>query len=195
MAAKKPYLSELQLVEVKDRARWRKWLEKNHSVSPGIWLAIGKKGNAVSDLRYEEAIEEALAFGWIDGMAGRVDADRYKLLVTPRKPGSGWARTNKKRVERLLAEGRMTPAGLAAVELARENGSWTMLDDVEALVEPTDLTAALDADPGARQGWDALGASPRKMALYWIATAKRPETRADRIEQTVAAAAEGRAPR
>jgi uncharacterized protein YdeI (YjbR/CyaY-like superfamily) len=195
MSARKPPVSELPLVELKDRASWRAWLEKNHAVSPGVWLAIGKKGNPISDLGYEDAVEEALAFGWIDAKALRLDEHRYMGLMTPRKPGSGWARTNKERVERLTAEGLMAPAGLAAVERARENGSWTLLDDVEALVEPPDLSAALDAEPRARQGWGALGASARKVALYWIATAKRPQTRARRIEQTASAAAEGRPPR
>jgi uncharacterized protein YdeI (YjbR/CyaY-like superfamily) len=195
MTTKKPPLSDLPLVEPKDRASWRRWLEANHAASPGVWLAIGKKGNPVSGLSYDDAVEEALAFGWIDGKAQRLDENRYLGLMTPRKANSGWARTNKARVERLLAEGRMAPAGLAAIERARDNGSWTLLDDVEALVEPPDLAAALDAAPRARQGWSALGASARKITLYWIATAKRASTRATRIEQTVAAASEGRPPR
>jgi uncharacterized protein YdeI (YjbR/CyaY-like superfamily) len=192
MPARKPSLSELVLVEPRDREQWRHWLEANHAASPGVWLAVGKKGNPVSDLSYEEAIQEALAFGWIDGLTKRLDADRYRLLVTPRKPGSGWARTNKARVERLVAEGRMAPAGMAAVESARRNGSWTALDDVEALVEPPDLGQALDATPNARAGWGGLTASARKLGLYWIASAKRPQTRADRVRKTVEAAAEGR---
>ena len=125
----------------------------------------------------------------------RLDSDRFKQLLTPRKPRSIWARSNKERVERLIAAGLMTPAGLAVIERAKADGSWTTLDDVEALIIPEDLAVALCEVPGAAEGFSALGASARKMALYWIAEAKRPETRAKRIEQTVTAAAEGRPPR
>lgn len=188
-------LDELPLMEPGDRAAWRAWLAENHDASTGVWLAVGKKGNTVTALTYDDAVEEALCFGWIDSVVRRLDDDRFKQLFTPRKPASIWARSNKARVERLIAEGLMTEAGLAAIERAKANGSWTTLDDVEALVVPADLAVALCDVPGAAEGFEALSESSRKMALYWIAEAKRPETRAGRIEQTVAAAAQGRAPR
>jgi len=188
-------LDDLELVEPASRAAWRSWLAQHHATSSGVWLAIGKKGNSVTTLTYNDAVEEALCFGWIDSVVRRLDADRFMQLVTPRKPRSIWARSNKERVERLTAAGLITPAGLAVIERAKADGSWTTLDDVEAMIVPEDLAVALCEVSGAAEGFSALGASARKMALYWIAEAKRPETRAKRIEQTVTAAADGRSPR
>ena len=145
-------LADLPLVEVAGRAEWRAWLERNHSTSPGVWLAVGKKGNTRTTLTYDDAVEEALCFGWIDSVVNRLDADRFKQLLTPRKRGSAWARTNKERVERLVAQGLMTDAGLAAVEAAKADGSWHALDDVENLVVPGDLLAALAANTAAAEG-------------------------------------------
>ena len=117
-------------------------------------------------------MEEALCFGWIDSTVNRLDAHRFKQLFTPRKPGGTWARTNKERVERLIAAGLMTPAGLAPIEAAKADGSWTLLDDVEGLVVPEDLASALHASPAAERGFHDLPDSQKKMALYWIQTAK-----------------------
>lgn len=188
-------LDKLPLLEPTSRSQWRRWLERNHTTAPGVWLAVGKKGNSVTSLSYDGAVEEALCFGWIDSTVNRMDADRFKQLYTPRKPNSTWSRSNKDRVERLVEQGLMTPAGLAAIEIAKANGSWQILDDVEALVIPEDLAVALAEKPAAAEGFSALGESARKMALYWIASARRPETRAKRIAETVAAAAQGRGPR
>ena len=128
-------------------------------------------------------------------MANRLDDARYRQLMTPRKRGSAWAPSNKERVARLTEQGLLAPAGLAAVEAAKADGSWTILDDVEARVIPEDLALALAGDPAAETGFAALSASTQKQALYWIGSAKRPETRAKRIQETVAAAAENRPPR
>lgn len=187
-------LADLEFVEPGSREEWRAWLEEHHASSPGIWLAVGKKGNHVTSLDYEAAVEEALCFGWIDSTVHRLDADRFRQLFTPRRRGGTWSRPNKARVERLIAEGRMTPAGLAAIEAAKRDGSWTRLEDAENLVIPADLARELAEDPAAEQGFAAAPASQRSMALYWIATAKRPETRADRIRKVVQAASEGRTP-
>jgi uncharacterized protein YdeI (YjbR/CyaY-like superfamily) len=180
------------LLEPRDRAELHAWLEKNHSSSAGVRLAIGKKGNGVTSLTYEEAVREGLSFGWIDSAAGRLDVDRYTVVFTPRKPGSAWARTNKARVEELDAQGLMAPAGLASVRSAMADGSWTSLDDVEDLVVPRDLADALAARPEAETFFSALGPSPRKLALHRVASAKRQETRARRIAETVEDAAAGR---
>ena len=184
---------EPPILEVSGRAELRAWLDANAATSAGVRLAIGKKGNTATTLTYDDAVEEALNFGWIDSVAGRLDDARYTVHFTPRKPRGGWARTNKIRVERLIADGQMTPAGLAAIDAAKADGSWTLLDDVEDLIVPDDLAAALAGNPAAGRFWDGLGESPRKIALYRIASAKRPETRARRIAETVAEAAEGRA--
>jgi uncharacterized protein YdeI (YjbR/CyaY-like superfamily) len=184
-------LSKLPVIAPASRAEWRSWLEANHDSVDAIRLAIGKKSSRVPALAYDDAVEEALCFGWIDSTAGRLDEDRYTVLATPRKRGSVWSRPNKERVARLIAAGLMTPAGLAPIEAAKADGSWEALDTVEALEEPADLTAALDAEPAARAAFDAFPPGSRKLALYWIAQAKRPETRARRIAETVAAAARG----
>lgn len=137
---------------------------------------------------YEAAVEEALCFGWIDSTAGRVDEERSKLYFAQRKSGSGWAATNKARVERLLAAGRMAPAGLAAIERAKANGSWTLFDSVERLEVPADLAAALDARQPAAANYAAWPPSIRKQVLASLVLARRPETRITRIAKVVDAA-------
>jgi uncharacterized protein YdeI (YjbR/CyaY-like superfamily) len=186
-----PRLSDLELVEPADRSEWSGWLEANHSTSPGIWLAVGKKGNAKTALTYEEAVEEAVRFNWIDSTVHRLDTDRFKQLFTPRRPGSNWSKSNKTRVKKLAARGLLTQAALAAIEAAKADGSWNSLDDVEDLIVPDDLAAALDASPPAATHFAALPDSARKLALYWVASAKRPETRAKRIAETVRLATAG----
>ena len=177
-------------VEVTSRAEWREWLAANHADSPGIWLVTYKKAAGPERyVAYEEIVLEALAFGWIDGQARAVDAERSSQLLTPRKPRSGWSRPNKRRVEQLEAEGLMTDAGRRAIEVAKENGSWSALDDVENLIEPDELRAALDASPDARRHWEAFPPSAKKAILAWISTAKRPETRERRISEAVRLAA------
>lgn len=189
-----PRLDDLPRVEPASRAEFRAWLKRNADSSAGIWLAVGKKGNAVTTLFYDDAVEEALCFGWIDSTVRRRDADRYWQLYTPRRSGSIWARTNKARVERLVAAGLMTPAGLAVIERARADGSWMLAEDAEAGIVPDDLRDALTGTPRAADGFTALPESTRKQLIYWVTSAKRPATRADRISRTVEAAADGRAP-
>ena len=170
------------------RAEWRAWLEDNHGTSRGVWLVSWKKHTGNPAVAYEEAVEEALCFGWIDGVLNRVDEDRTMQYFAPRKPKSTWARSNKERVARLEAAGHMTDAGRAAVELARGNGSWESLDVIDSLVVPDDLAAALAARSGARDLFDASSESVRRSALAWVYQAKRPETRAARVEQIAAVA-------
>ena len=153
-----------------------------------------RKGSGRTGLTYDQAVEEALCFGWIDGKAAKLDDHRTMIRFTPRKPGSGWARTNKVRVERLLAEGLMAEPGLARIEEAKRDGSWTRLDAVEDLVVPDDLAAALADHPGARERWDDFPRSVRRAALEWIVQAKRAETRARRVDETARQAAQGERP-
>lgn len=176
------------------RAEWREWLARKHDTAPGVWVVTYKKGSGKPHLPYDELVEEALCFGWIDSRGNRLDAERSKLLVTPRKAGSGWSRMNKERIERLLANGLMTPAGLARIEAAKADGSWSALDEVEAMVVPADLDAALRADPDALAGWERFSPSVKKPLLFWILSAKRPETRVRRVAETVAGTKEGRNP-
>ncbi len=189
--AKRRAADNYERVEVVSRAAWRDWLAANHSSSPGIWLVTYKKAEGERHLPYDAVVEEALCFGWIDSVRRRVDRRRSQLLLTPRKRGSDWSRANKQRVERLEAAGLIEPPGRAAIGAAKADGSWAALDDVENLIEPEDLSAALDADPDARRHWDAFPPSTRRGILAWIQAAKREATRNARVERTARLAAEG----
>ncbi len=177
------------LVHADDRATWRAWLESNHATSRGAWLVTWRARSGHQRLDYEAAIEEALCFGWVDSTGGAFDADRGRLYFSPRKPRSPWAASNKARIERLIADGRMSPAGLAAIDRAKANGSWTVLDGPERLEVPDDLRAALDDRPPAADNFAAFPPSARKMLLGWVALAQRPETRRTRIAKVAEAAA------
>jgi uncharacterized protein YdeI (YjbR/CyaY-like superfamily) len=170
------------------RAAWRAWLAENHGTSTGVWFVFFKKATGQPTLTYAEAVEEALCFGWIDSLPRKLDDQRHALKFSPRRPKSVWSKVNKQRIEQLLADGRMTPAGQAKIDAARQDGSWTELDDVEEQRVPDDLAAALAANPVARQGFEGYPPSLKKPILYWIQSAKRPETRLARIEKAVAAA-------
>lgn len=137
-------------------------------------------------------MEEALCFGWIDSRVNALDEERFRQVYSPRKPGSIWSRSNKERVRKLIEEGRMTPAGLSKVEAAKADGSWGILDEVEGLRVPDDLRKALLASPPAKENFDAFNESYRKQALYWVLSAKRPETRAKRVEKVARSAAENK---
>jgi uncharacterized protein YdeI (YjbR/CyaY-like superfamily) len=180
-----------EIVEVPDRASWRRWLAARHEQREAIWLVLHKKSSDGTSPGYEEAVEEALCFGWIDSTVNRLDEKRNVQLFAPRKPRSTWSASNKQRVARLERDGLLAPAGIATIELAKENGSWNALDAVERLEEPPELAAALDADAAARESWNGFSPSSRKAILWWVVSAKRPETRARRIEQTVRMAAKG----
>ncbi len=181
-------------VELTSRAAWRSWLAEHHVSSPGVWLVTWKKHHPDRYLAWPEIVKEAICFGWIDGRSRRVDADRTSVYVTRRSAGSPWSALNKRYVVELEAAGLITSAGRARIDAAKADGSWTFLDDVEALVEPADLVAALDAAPRARQFWAQLPASQRKRWLYEITSAKRAETRRRRIGGAVAACMEGATP-
>lgn len=184
-----PSLDDLEHVHVETRAEWRAWLASNHRESPGIWLVTWRKAAGRPAPTYDDIVEEALCFGWVDSKTGKVDDIRTKLLVTPRKPGSGWSRPNKERVARLEAARLLAPAGAAVIDAAQADGSWTRLDAVEDLVMPDDLAAAFDRHPGSRRNWEAFPRSPKRGILEWILNAKRPETRAKRVEETARLAA------
>ena len=184
-------MPEPEPIAPKDRAAWRAWLERNHDRRDGVWVLIRKKGSLKDGVAYEDAVEEALCFGWIDATGNRFDEDHYRQWMAPRKARSVWAASNKARVERLIAQGLMAPPGLAKIEAAKADGSWEALEGLEDLAIPDDLGAALDANPPAREHLEAFPPGTRKQILFWIRVAKRPETRAKRIAQTATAAAEG----
>jgi uncharacterized protein YdeI (YjbR/CyaY-like superfamily) len=185
------------MVEVPDnsfhpgsRAAWRAWLEANHGREGGVWLITRKKAAGGPEVTYDEAVEEALCFGWVDSKPGKLDDERTMLYFAPRKPGSAWSRPNKERVARLAAAGLMAPAGQAKVDAAIADGTWTMLDAVENLEIPPDLAAALACYPAARANFEAFPRSARRGILEWIVQAKTAATRAKRVEETARLAQE-----
>jgi uncharacterized protein YdeI (YjbR/CyaY-like superfamily) len=169
---------------------WRAWLAEHHDRGRGVWL-VTRRAAAGGTIGYEESVEQALCFGWVDSTARRLDDERTMLWFAPRKRGSGWARTNKARIERLTAAGLMAPAGLAVIEAAKADGSWTLLDAVEDLVVPDDLAAAFAAHPPAAEHWETFPRSVKRAILEWIVHAKRPETRAKRVLDTAGKAQVG----
>ncbi len=170
----------------------RAWLAAKHADSPGMWFASWRKKTGRPAVSWDHLVDELLGWGWIDSTVNRLDEERRLQLCTPRKPKSTWSRINRDRIEGLAAAGRMQPAGWRAVDVAKENGSWTILEPVEALVVPDDLRAALDAIPAAATFFDELPPSAKKLMLWQVYSAVRPQTRAKRIAQIVDDAATGR---
>ena len=187
---------ELPDLVVLDAAAWRRWLAANHASSAGVWLRLAKKGmNEPTQLRYAEALDEALCHGWIDGQVRRFDVASYRQRFTPRRPRSAWSQNNVANIERLLGEGRMTPAGVAAFEAARADGRLDRAYPGQASIEvPDDLAAALEAEPAARASFESLSSQNRYAVLLRIHQAARPQTRAQRIERVVAMLARGETP-
>ena len=183
-------IADYEHVEVDTRAGWRAWLVANHATRIGAWAVWFKKSSGRAMVAYEELVEEALCFGWVDGVAGTVDDAGTRQYFSPRKRGSGWAATNKARVARLIAEGLMTPVGLAVIEAAKADGSWSLLDASEAADMGDDLRAALGRHPMAADRLEAFPRGVRKNILQWIDLARTPATRAKRMEETARLAAE-----
>jgi uncharacterized protein YdeI (YjbR/CyaY-like superfamily) len=180
-------LAEERLAQPQSRSEWRAWLAEHADDGGGVWLVLQKGHDA--PLTYEEAVEEALAVGWIDGRTNRHDAERYKIWIAPRKKGSGWASSNKQRVAGLMEKGLMTPRGLAVVDAAKADGSWHALDGVMALEVPPDLGEALGLDQAAAENFERFSPSARRMILEWLRQAKRTDTRRRRVADVVRAAA------
>lgn len=172
-----------------DAEEWRVWLRDHHQSKTPVWLIIYHKQSGVPSVYYEEAVEEALCFGWIDSKPNKRDEKSYYLFFAPRHAKSNWSRANRERVERLQEEGKMAPAGLRRVKEAKETGTWTALIDVENNVIPADLQAALDRDPQASKHFKDFPPSSKRIILEWILNAKRPATRDKRIRETVEKAA------
>lgn len=173
----------MKLVTVKSRAELRAWLEAHHHEQESIWLVTFKKPSE-HHVSWSDVVDEALCFGYIDSQPKRLDDERSMLRLSPRSDSSGWSGINKQKIERLTEAGRMAQAGIDAVERAKANGTWTMLDQATALEIPTDLAERLDALVPARARFEAFPKSARRAILEWIATAKKPETRARRVEET-----------
>jgi len=185
---------DVERIYASDGAEFRAWMAANHATAAAVWLVFYKKDTGKPSVSWSDAVDEALCFGWIDSKVKSIDDDRYEQYFTRRKPQSVWSKINKDKVEQLIADGRMEQAGLRAVEVAKANGSWSLLDGPHALLVPEDFAAALGAEPAAARGYEALSDSAKRGILEWIALAKRPETRARRIAKAASETAAGRSP-
>jgi uncharacterized protein YdeI (YjbR/CyaY-like superfamily) len=180
---------ELTIVTVGSADDWRDWLTRNGRTAKEAWLVLHHRDSRAPGLRYHEAVEQALCFGWIDGLHRSSGADSSLLRFTPRTARSRWSRVNRQRAARMIDLGQMTEHGLAAIDLAKAAGTWQVLPDEQRLTIPPDLQAQLDGDHAARANFASFPPSSRRLILEWIAMAKRPGTRRRRIEQTVSLAA------
>lgn len=175
----------IDVVDAPTRAEWRQWLAHNHAVEKSVWLKIYKKTSSTPSVTYDEAVNEALCFGWIDSLARKGDDRHYLQFFTKCNPKSNWSRVNKAKVEKLTAAGLMTDAGQAMIDLAKRTGTWTALDDVENLVSPPDLQERLDANPVAKGHFGGFPRSVKRGMLEWLLNAKSSVTRAKRIAEIV----------
>lgn len=175
--------------------QWRKWLEKNHISQDSVWLVFHKKSSDKKSITWSESVDVALCFGWIDSKKIKVDEETSHQFFSKRKAKSTWSKINKDKIDKLIGHNLMTPAGYKSIEIAKENGSWTILDEVEDLIIPDDLNGALKQYDGAHEYFLSLSKSVKKMMLYWIVSAKRPETRQSRISQIAEAASQKMKPK
>ncbi len=177
--------SGLNEIHPKTRRGWRSWLEQNHASCDGVWLIYYRASTGKRRLTWEDAVREALCFGWIDSKVKPIDDERYMQVFTPRKPRSVWSKVNKHYVLELIEADLMTDAGQRAIDVAKENGAWAFLEPVDALIVPADLQAALHASKGAQEAYDALSPTGKRSILYRLISAKREETRAKRIAEAL----------
>ncbi len=175
----------IKTFHAKTRKHWRRWLEKNQVSEKKVWLIIYRKGSKTPSVYYEEAVEEALCFGWIDSKGNKRDEESYYQFFCQRKPKSNWSRTNRQRVEKLVEAGLMTASGQTMIDLAKKTGTWTALEDIHNLVIPEDLQQMFNGNETAFKNFEAFSPSIKRGILEWIMNAKKPETRQQRIAQTV----------
>jgi uncharacterized protein YdeI (YjbR/CyaY-like superfamily) len=173
----------------KTQKDWRKWLDKNHASEKSVWLIMYKKESGVPSVYYPEAVDEALCFGWIDSKPNKRDDESFYQFFSKRNPKSNWSKVNKDKVAKLLAQKLIMPAGLESIEVAKKNGTWTALDEVENITIPEDLQLRFDKNKTAYKHWEAFPRSTKKGILEWILNAKKPETRLKRIDETIELAA------
>lgn len=171
-----------------NRQEWRAWLQEHHAEKQSVWLIYHKKRSATPTISWSEAVDEALCFGWIDSQSKPVDEEKYMQFFSRRKPKSVWSKINKEKVQQLIDTGLMTQAGFDTIETAKQNGSWTILDEAEALIVPLDLKVTFQKKPNARSYFLSLSRSDKRAILQWLVVAKRPETRQNRITEIVESA-------
>jgi uncharacterized protein YdeI (YjbR/CyaY-like superfamily) len=175
----------IKTCKAKSQNDWRKWLEKNHITETAVWLIIAKKESGIASVNYAQAVDEALCFGWIDAVANKKDETSFYQYFTKRKPKSKWSKINKEKVTRFIEEGKMAPAGMAMVELAKTTGTWDALNEVEALIIPDEMLSRFKKNKIAFENWKMFSRSVQRGILEWISNAKREETRMKRIEETI----------
>jgi len=167
----------------KSRQEWREWLQKNHDKKQSVWLVYCKKKSNIPTVIYSEAVDEALCFGWIDSKSKPIDNEKFIQFFSRRKENSVWSKVNKEKFERLTRDGLMTEAGFEIVEKAKQNGSWTILDEAEAIIIPADLETEFQKRPNAKEYFLSLSRSDKRNILQWLVLAKRQETREKRITE------------
>jgi uncharacterized protein YdeI (YjbR/CyaY-like superfamily) len=189
----KPTKPDLELLDVPDQQAWERWLDQNHDASPGVWLKIAKKGAPTTTPTYAEALDVALAYGWIDGQKGALDEHYWRQRFTKRGPKSKWSEINREKATALINTNQMKPPGQAQVDAAKKDGRWDNAYAPQSrITPPEDFQAALDANPTAKAFFETLKGPNRYAFLYRIADAKRPETRARRIETFIAMLNDGK---
>lgn len=176
---------ESEIFHAKTPADWRKWLEANHDSQQSVWLVFHKKKSSNVSITWREAVDVALCFGWIDSKKISINEETSHQFFSKRKAKSTWSKINKEIVVQLIKDGLMTEAGLKSIEIAKQNGSWNILDEIEELVIPKDLEEELGKRPVAKEYFYGLSKSVKKIILYWLMTAKRPETRLKRLTEIV----------
>jgi len=186
---------EIETISPKNRQEWREWLQENHDKKQSVWLIYYKKKSNILTVTYSEAVDEALCFGWIDSKAKPLDEEKFMQFFSRRKPKSVWSRINKEKIERLIHEGLMTTAGYHIIEIAKQNGSWTILDEAEALTIPKDLDEAFQNRPNAKNYFSGLSRSDKRNILQWLVLAKRQETRQKRISEIAELAEQNQKPK
>ena len=186
---------EIEKFYPKSRQEWREWLQDNHDKKQSVWLIYYKKKSNIPTVIYSEAVDEALCFGWIDSKSKPIDEHKFMQFFSRRKPNSVWSRVNKEKIERLTNEGLMTEAGYEIIEIAKQNGSWTILDEAEALIIPDDLDKELQKRKNAKEYFLSLSRSDKRNILQWLVLAKRQETREKRIAEIVELADKNQKPK
>lgn len=181
---------EIEIFYPMSLADWQEWLKKNHLSSNSVWLVFYNKDSGKKSITWSESVDIALCFGWIDSKKIRIDEEKSHQFFSKRKANSTWSKINKEKVRQLIDKGLMTEAGYKCIETAKQNGSWTILDDVEELVIPKDLGEALENISGAKEYFENLSKSVKKAILQWLVLAKRPDTRQKRLDEIVESASQ-----
>lgn len=186
---------EIETYCPKSQTEWRQWLEKNHQSKQSVWLIYYQKKSTIPSLSWSEAVDEALCFGWIDSTRKTIDEFSFMQFFSKRKPKSNWSKINKEKVQQLIDNGKMTKIGYESIETAKQNGYWTILDEVEELIIPKDLEIVLEEHKGSKDYFLSLSKSTRKIILSWIVLAKQQETRQKRIDEVVVSAEQNLKPK